>query len=67
MVKDTMKRRRSPDKNRYFVSKATLKEFNLKESEIPVHMREDSDERRNLTDHVDENIRGIKTYNSNNK
>lgn len=67
MIKESARRRRSPDKNRYVLSKATQEEFNLKSSDIPTHMREESDEQKNFTNHVDENIRVIKSYNDMNK
>lgn len=62
-----LKKKKDTDKNRYVLSQATQKEFNIKTSEIPMHMREEPSENMNFTNHVDQNIKVIKSYNDINK
>ena len=52
------------DKSRFVFCKETLKEFNLKEREVPFQNREDVE---GFTNHVNENVRLMENYNAMNK
>lgn len=45
------------DANRFIISKETVKEFKLKEKDIPQNMREELDASFKYKDHIDQNIR----------
>ena len=56
------KRKRNDEKNRFVFTRETKAEFNLREEDIPVNMREQLPEEL-YTNHVDQNIRLAPNYN----
>jgi len=56
------KRKGNPEKNRFVFCQDTRHEFNLREEDIPVNMREQIPEDL-YTNHVDQNIRLAPNYN----
>lgn len=60
-------KRKRNDKNRFILSKATKDEFGLKDSDVPMSMRQKLDDSYHYTNHVDQNIRVVKRFNDINK